>query len=318
METIRNYLENMFLGLPLTDDIIAAKEELLGMMEDKYQELKNEGKTENEAIGIVISEFGNLDELAETLGIKATVKQKTELPIVSYERAEQYIEEARAVAPKTALGVWLCIMSPTVLLTLLGLYGIKLISVREDFLVAIGLICIIVFVAIAVSIFIRYSGKLDEYEDLQEIAFKLDYKTEQMVSEVWAQEKPNYSSAVSSSVIAYIISGLPVIVSPLLIENEGIPVLAVVVTLTIVAFATYNLISKGGVNEACKVLLQVEDYEIKKKSNKTYKVVSQVYWLLAVAIYLGYSFITNNWHISWIIWPVAGVLFGAIKIIILR
>ena len=213
METIRNYLENMFLGLPLTDDIIAAKEELLGMMEDKYQELKNEGKTENEAIGIVISEFGNLDELAETLGIKATVKQKTELPIVSYERAEQYIEEARAVAPKTALGVWLCIMSPTVLLTLLGLYGIKLISVREDFLVAIGLICIIVFVAIAVSIFIRYSGKLDEYEDLQEIAFKLDYKTEQMERSVGTR-KPNYSSAVSSSVIAYIISGLPVIVLP--------------------------------------------------------------------------------------------------------
>ena len=80
------------------------------------------------------------------------------------------------------------------------------------------------------------------------------------------------------------------------------------VTLTIVAFATYNLISKGGVNEACKVLLQVEDYEIKKKSNKTYKVVSQVYWLLAVAIYLGYSFITNNWHISWIIWPVASTI----------
>lgn len=39
------------------------------MMEDKYNELISEGKSENEAVGTVISEFGNLDELAETLGL---------------------------------------------------------------------------------------------------------------------------------------------------------------------------------------------------------------------------------------------------------
>ncbi len=31
------------------------------MMEDKYNELISEGKSDNAAIGIVISEFGNLD-----------------------------------------------------------------------------------------------------------------------------------------------------------------------------------------------------------------------------------------------------------------
>lgn len=318
MDTIRNYLENMFLGLPQTDDIRRAKEELLGMMEDKYQELKNEGKSENEAIGIVISEFGNLDELAETLEIEDAIEQKTELPIVSYERAENYIEDARAIAPKTALGVWLCIMSPTVLLTLLGLLEGNLLSLREDLLIAIGIISVIVLVAIAVSFFIRYSGRLNEYKELEEIAFKLDYKTEQMVSNIWEEEKQIYNSAVSTSVISYIISGIPIIAVPLLVENDGMHILAVVVTLIIVAFATYNIISKGGVYEACQVLLQIEDYQIEKKTNKTYKVVSQVYWLVVLAMYLGYSFVTHNWHMSWIIWPVAGVLFGAIKIILLR
>jgi hypothetical protein len=62
MNTIRNYLDNMFLGLPDTEEVIRAKKELLTMMEDKYNELKDSGKAENEAIGIVISEFGNLDE----------------------------------------------------------------------------------------------------------------------------------------------------------------------------------------------------------------------------------------------------------------
>jgi len=76
MNTIRNYLENLFLGLPHTEDVNRAKNELLAMMEDKYNELKEIGKTENEAIGIVISEFGNLDELSETLGIKQIIENK--------------------------------------------------------------------------------------------------------------------------------------------------------------------------------------------------------------------------------------------------
>ena len=70
METIRNYLMTMFAALPNTPQVRRAMDELWEMMEDKYTELIEEGKTENEAIGTVISEFGNLDELAETLGIR--------------------------------------------------------------------------------------------------------------------------------------------------------------------------------------------------------------------------------------------------------
>ena len=69
------YLETMFLNLPNTPEVYKAKNELWQMMEDKYTELKNEGKSENEAVGTVIAEFGNLDELAEDLGIKQFVHQ---------------------------------------------------------------------------------------------------------------------------------------------------------------------------------------------------------------------------------------------------
>ena len=56
METIRNYLENMFLNLPRTSEVMKAKMELGQMMEDKYNELIASGKSDNEAVGIVISE----------------------------------------------------------------------------------------------------------------------------------------------------------------------------------------------------------------------------------------------------------------------
>jgi len=68
METIKNYLDSMFSSLPDTEEVRRAKEEILQMMEDKYNELKSSGSTENEAICIVIKEFGNLEELnMETL-----------------------------------------------------------------------------------------------------------------------------------------------------------------------------------------------------------------------------------------------------------
>lgn len=67
MEVIRTYLDNLFSTLPDTPASRRAKEELWGMMEDKYQELKDQGLPENQIIGTVISQFGNLEELRETL-----------------------------------------------------------------------------------------------------------------------------------------------------------------------------------------------------------------------------------------------------------
>ena len=77
METLRNYLDSMFKRYPETPEAEHAKAELWQMMEDKYNELLADGKKENEAVGIVISEFGDLEEVAESLGI-ATMLQKVE------------------------------------------------------------------------------------------------------------------------------------------------------------------------------------------------------------------------------------------------
>ncbi|MEA5094098.1 MAG: permease prefix domain 1-containing protein [Sedimentibacter saalensis] len=315
MNTIRNYLDNMFLGLPQTEDVARAKKELLAMMEDKYNELKNEGKTENEAIGIVISEFGNLDELGDTLGIKQVIENKTDIPLVTYEEAKNYIEESRAVAPKTALGVLLCIISPVTLLLLIGLKELGVVGVKEELLIAAGLVVLICLVATGVLHFIRYTSKLEKYEYLKFNVFELDYKAEEMVRNIQKQDEPTYKAAVSISVVCYILSALPVIVTPLVSEIDGLSVIAVTITLIIVALSTYNLINKSSYYEPCNVLLQQGDYSVRSKSNKTFQTVSKVYWCVVVAVYLGYSFITNNWAMSWIIWPVAGVLFGAIKAI---
>ena len=69
METIISYIDNLFRNYPNTLQLQKARDELFGIMEDKYHELKAEGKSENEAIGIVISEFGSMEEIAADLGL---------------------------------------------------------------------------------------------------------------------------------------------------------------------------------------------------------------------------------------------------------
>ena len=53
METIKSYLETMFANMPNTPEVLRAKQELWGMMEDKYNELISEGLSENEALELL-------------------------------------------------------------------------------------------------------------------------------------------------------------------------------------------------------------------------------------------------------------------------
>ena len=59
-------------------------------------------------------------------------------------------------------------------------------------------------------------------------------------------------------------------------------------------------------------LLEEGDYTRRNKARKqVVEAVSLIYWLVVVAGYLAYSIPTGNWDYSWLVWPVAGILYGA-------
>mgnify|MGYP007112920652 CR=1 FL=1 len=96
MDAIKSYLENMFLHLPKSPEVMRAKDELSQMMEDKYNQLRSEGRTDNEAVGQVIAEFGNLDELAANLGISNEVNA---LDTGEPAQNRLYLRSGRMLAP---------------------------------------------------------------------------------------------------------------------------------------------------------------------------------------------------------------------------
>ena len=74
MDTIETFLDNMFAPYPATPRLIEARSELRAMMEDAYNDAIAQGKTHNEAVGQVITDFGNLHELAPVLGIAQDIR----------------------------------------------------------------------------------------------------------------------------------------------------------------------------------------------------------------------------------------------------
>ncbi len=318
METIKNYLEQMFMHVKQTPEVIRAKEELLSMMEDKYQELKNEGKSENEAIGIVISEFGNLDELAGELGIEENVAEfhETEGIHVTLEEAKQYCKEEEKAGIRYGFASMLCVFSPIVLIFMGALQ--EEMGLAEMVIVAGGFIPMLLLIAAAVVIFIVTGISMGKYERLQKEVLFLDYSTKQFLEAQRDAEKLSFSLKIAFGVFLCMISFMPLlIVGSMNLASDMPAVLCVMVMLAIIGVATFFFVSAGTKSDCYHVLLQEEEYrEERKRKGSPLHIFDSIYWPMITVIYLAWSFITMDWHITWIIWPVAGVLGAAIEAIV--
>lgn len=200
MNAIRSYLDNMFRNLPNTQEVRKAKAELLQMMEDKFEELKAEGKTENEAVGIVISEFGNLEEVSSSLGIQEEVRNNVpdDKPMLSMDRIREYLSAVSTRSLLIPLGVFLCIMSVTA--PIAG--DIAGSGLSETF----GVIGMFLMIAAAVVLFIFSGSKNNDFAEINNDRSSLGIEAADYVRNERRRFKPTYSLMVSIGVALCILS----------------------------------------------------------------------------------------------------------------
>ena len=92
---------------------------------------------------------------------------------------------------------------------------------------------------------------------------------------------------------------------------------AVTLMIVVISISVKNLITTGMKKSATDKLLQVGDYTVSgKKANNLINKIASVFWPIIVISYFAYSFITDNWSYSWIIFPIAGGVFMIIAIVI--
>ena len=313
METIKNYLDNVFSALPKTSEIMKLKENLLTSMEDKYNELKSLGKSENEAIGIVISEFGNIDELVKELNIPIYSQTAEEtLPIVTLQVANDFISAKKTSGNLVSIGVFLCIIAPAVLVFLESMSGASMFKNHGFRLEALSFIPFIILIAIAVMLFIFSGMRLEQYKYLEN-PFKLDHGIEVVFQKKADQFRPIQTMGIALGVMLCILSPVSLVIFEAFSQDGFLEGIGVSILLFMVAIAVVLFIQSGITMDAYKQLLQTEDFSPSKKQEKNNKVVAAVgsiVWPLTVVGYLLWSFLTGDWHITWIVFPIMGILFG--------
>ena len=88
-------------------------------------------------------------------------------------------------------------------------------------------------------------------------------------------------------------------------------VVFVLILLVMIAVGVWQIVKVSVVWGGFQKLLEEGEYS--RGSKRVRKgLVSGIYWAVVVALYLGYSFVTFRWDRSWIIWPIAAVLYAVV------
>lgn len=238
-------------------------------------------------------------------------EEKSVLRQVTMEEANDYLAVEERASRPIALGVAMCIISPVVLLMLAAFAETGFVS--DSLACGLGTVALLALISSAVALFISTGSKTDAYEYLEKEVFETAYGVDGMVRERQKKFRPTYIRRIAAGVALCVLSPVPVLVAASVTAQEIPTSAAVCLLLGMVALGVASIILACVPWGAMQKLLQEDDYTPEnKKRSPIINAISTIYWLTAVAIFLAWSFLTNGWDHTWIIWPVAGVLFGAI------
>ena len=317
METIKNYLETMFANMPNTDSVKKAKSELLAMMEDKYTELINEGRSTNEAVGTVIAEFGNLEDLAEELGVASEVQEERRASVeqprrhVTLEEVSGFMAREVKSALMIATGVFFCIIC--VNFPIIS----EVTSLNEG--IAVGLMCCCILVAIGLFVFNANTGK--EWDFITNERCQIDKATVDFFAKEHRRNIPVLALMKAVGVILCAGCWIPAAVLDSYANvDDSISAIALFL---MVGVGVFLLIYSAKLEKSYRRIRTINDEntisgtygqnEEVTYSNKTVAAIMSIFWPTVTCVYLIWSFLTFDWHISWVIWPIAGVINALIK-----
>lgn len=304
MNTLENYVEAMFNDFPKTKENLDVKANILASMEDKYDDLIANGKTEQVALGIVISQFGDISELKEAFGISST---DDVIEYLSTKRLSDYLSFARKQACAIALGVSMIILS---------VIGPILIGEEQEIL---GVTIFLVTVALSVGVFIIYGFRSNDYKGIKAGKYHLLESDKTIIQIEHTRFKPKYQFAIATGVIICILSSVVFII----LGENGSESLGFVLFFGLIAIAVYLCIVFGMLKTMYNLLLRDEEFiqELQHELQRT-RMFGWIYGItmpLATMIFLWMSW--ERWdeldsRPTWLIFPVVAILtHGLVEIL---
>ena len=243
-------------------------------------------------------------------------REETGLPIrqVSMEEADSFLVYKEMSSRRISLGVMMCILSPVLLIVLSGLYDAGRIALTDAAVAGIGLIALLLLVGGAVGIFVTTGLQGQKYEYLEKEEIDTAYGVDGMVKDRREKYRGTYSTLLVTGIVVCVLSSLPIFVTFLLFGDDGDAFAISAGVLLVIAAAGVLLIVRCSIIwGSYQMLLQEGEYTVRNKiENTKNEYVAPIYWGLVVALFLALSFLTNAWDKTWIVWPVAGVIYGVV------
>lgn len=249
----------------------------------------------------------------ENRGIAETSGRDSLLRRVSMEEANAFLDAKRETAPRLANSVSLFTLSPVALLLLAGIAESPNYNLAEGPAMAVGLAVLLLLTAVGIFIQITDRNKLSRFEYLEREPFETEYGVSGMVKEKKRDYESRYSLGLAGGTVICIVAVIPLLVAGVMETSDLVLILCVDLLLALVALGVNLMVRVSTVKESYDTILQAGDYaKNKKRIQAKMGAFSAAYWCLTTAIYLGWSTWRQDWEESWIIWAVAGVLYGGV------
>lgn len=314
--------------MKLADKIIKLRKQFGWSQEELAEKLKVSRQSVSKWEGALsIPDLNKIIKLGEIFGVSTDYLLKDEIEeagidvdgqdekhaFVTLKEANTYLANTLAKSKVVVRAVFLFIGAVIPLLLGLAFKSGGVLEVSDAFIISVGLVAMFIMVVLGVVVIISTTQKYKINESIESAYFELEYGAESIFKEKLESFSHTYMRNVSIGVTLFIVSSLPLIVAATLNVSRMTILLMLVLLLVLVDLGLYLLIPTATVNEAYKKLLHQGQYAYDKiEENKRIMGFATFYWTLVLALYLGWSLWTMAWAITWIVWPVAGLLFVAL------
>lgn len=241
------------------------------------------------------------------------VYEEEQLRSVSLEEANTYMDKVEKLSRRISAAISMFILSPVILILMGGRAEYGKMPLTEDMAAGIGVAILLLIIALGLVVLLPPCMELEKYEYLEKEVFIQGYGVTGAVQKRKDDFESTYRTSIVMGIVFCIIGIIPLMIMTALDVPEVTYLYGVSIILLCVSIGTNILVRAGMIHESHTALLQQEDYtpEKKREGRKNEK-IGTIYWCVVTAIYLAWSFHTGAWKETWIVWPVAGVLFAAV------
>ena len=228
---------------------------------------------------------------------------------VSMEEASDFLAHNMKASETVSTGVMLCVLSPIPLMILAGLTNSGMLSASDEITGLAGVVILLMIVAVAVGLFITMGLRGKSYEFLENTNIDTEYGVSGMARERRDAYSQTHSRRLVIGIMLCVMAAVPLLVLLMMgysNNSDLLPAVGVAALLAMVAVGVKLIVMTSIRHGGYDKLLEEGDYtRLGKKAGR----FDGIYWGIALAVYLGWSFYNMQWQTTWIVWPIAGVLY---------